>query len=643
MLKNLIKLSYCTPWTNRHEDKIEVRPTKAKPLRTDEARLVLGLRKEAGDFSNKVKRSRREADDSDDDVDCSSEFNYEDSDKTDEPNSEDGTSDMPPLEKQFQDTRSNCYIPSDNDDEELSDRGKSPLRSKRSSSARCEEPLKKKKKKCVESDDDDAGFLPAASPKSKLPSLSDLQKLSNKDLRSAIEEAPATFENSASFWNMQLHIDVYVQGVVSSRRVGDEDLENFLRSSLAKFGDMPKVAALRLQPVIDSLESAKKALNDWHKTVESWQFPCDFEQERTQLFQHVAVWRKNATEAERHVAALQGLLQEHKAQTSRNADAWRKGRDRIRKWLEEDGVLPCIARVAGDLLQSKYKDPASVGVTLHYQPLPEIQEFGKDTFTKPLLLVEPAEVNDTNQWFSNLVQQVKAFFGANKTTAVSKMAESVKVMYRDRRNSAIATMDNAQKLDFKEPGTDEDVFDHPTLRTIVFSSFDLICDVTLSANPFRGVPLFLTQYVGSSLLILLPDEVVSKNLNLHDYLAALDPAGLNKLIALVLEEGQTIWVPLGWYAVTLSLKPGIDWKAKDVKLPPRKSKAGAVQRHNCAVGFYCIYDKALVGMASMEARLTLVTNSTQGMVSLPKSFRDDAGVKSFLEELKKEKDPVEIS
>jgi hypothetical protein len=222
--------------TQRREDRTTATTTKAKPVRGEEARLLMGVCENSG-FSNKRKHRAVHEDTSLDDGvssehDSQGSVDFEEEDDSVIDESDDQMAPRAKVRKLEVKPRT-CLIEPDekgfNDSAPITSRRldnssvKKARQERRMSTASTASPSKLD----GPSDSEDVAFEPFHSLSTKLPTLSELQKMPMNEVRAAIAAAPAQFDTSASFWNMQLHIDAYVEAVVSSRRVGEEGLEDF--------------------------------------------------------------------------------------------------------------------------------------------------------------------------------------------------------------------------------------------------------------------------------------------------------------------------------------------------------------------------------------------------------------------------------
>ena len=150
----------------------------------------------------------------------------------------------------------------------------------------------------------------------------------------------------------------------------------------------------------------------------------------------------------------------------------------------------------------------------------------------------------------------------------------------------------------------------------------------------KGHPMFITQFVGSSVVVVLLATIVVQQPNLEQYLLGLVSFGLKESQALQLHEGQSAWCPLGWVPLLVGVRPDVEWKKTDVKLPSKKTKDGAIQRYTFCVGCTVAYDKRSRSMISDDVALNLSAIWIKANKSLPMSVRENSGVLTWMESMK---------
>ena len=360
-----------------------------------------------------------------------------------------------------------------------------------------------------------------------------LKKMPLQQLRTKIDQAPDAFQKSAHLWDIQLVIDAYVPKVVNAKQVNGQALQVFMKDQLEKFGERPKVKALQLEPIIQDLEKAQADLLNWHEQMERWTFPCNFREERELLYGYVKQFRTAAAEAKRHTDALVGLIQEEKMAKTHVADRWRKNRDKIRKWLEEVNVPVCVAKVCGDALQNESVKAEDVGITLAYASPCEPAEIAMQSYASPFHITA-TRVATEEKPMTELEKIMLRLFQDNKSNALVKMGEAKKAMIRDSRSSAITTIDYATPMQELIKGNKvlEAAGIVKDLRCMVITSWSQSFDLSQAAAPFRGHPMFLTLFVGKAIVTLLPDELVQKQPNIHEYVILRDKGDLMSIMSL---------------------------------------------------------------------------------------------------------------
>ena len=218
-------------------------------------------------------------------------------------------------------------------------------------------------------------------------------------------------------------------------------------------------------------------------------------------------------------------------------------------------------------------------------------------FEEPFILnpkeMKPEDVHPLEALFAGMVS-------ANKNAVFNKRTGCTTYMKKKGVDQCMATLRYAE--DVRIPSDAVSPFDQiASLKMVVWCKTTYTFDSWSDAHPYITASYFLTQFSMSSVIVFIDPLTVSKVGNLNEWLEQVDSDTLMGFRSVYLHEGATVYVPLGWVPVVLTLPGNVDYSQASPQLPPAP-KPGVLQTH---LGFYGItfcFSKDLAIAASDQAR-----------------------------------------
>ena len=456
-----------------------------------------------------------------------------------------------------------------------------------------------------------------------------------KEMKRGIDKQPEKFQKSAYGFRAGVWCKAYIDLSISSQTYEKEPLMKFIQNCQQTYGAQERVKALKLDDVHASMAATKNELTQFRDAIDSWSFPVNCVEKRSTLHARIVAWKAACAEAKCHTEALSGMLQEEKEVETAVADKRRKQRDQIRDGLLERNVSKAIAKVTADKLQSSVVDPASIKITLAYDSpgVPRTDSSLAEVSDKPFIVKYVSGAQQRN----GLEAYTAKLYEEKKEQICNKMADTKTEMSKSGLGKATTTFDapGTQFFACKDDGVTRVSAEVESLRSTATCSWTGCSDCSLESWPLFAHPMWLTQYVGNSVITVLPPDMISKTQDVDEYLQNLDGTECRNCKVFHLREGDSVWMPLGFYPVVIGVDPRIQWKSTgEVSVPPVRTKSGATQHHFILYGATPIYDLDFIDRCPKAVRLQIASSLVRAGGLVPKSYRDKAEFTKWIEELK---------
>ena len=150
--------------------------------------------------------------------------------------------------------------------------------------------------------------------------------------------------------------------------VGQKSAEQWIQDQIDTIGTMPKIQALHLPVIRDRIVEARAKLDNYCKTLDTLEFPVQFDAERKKIFGFVERYESGW---EQFTRVKQSVLQAaHKQKTSgaKERQDWRNNRDKYKAYYKGKNLPIALAKSVADTLYSVAVPPESCGITtIEYQ------------------------------------------------------------------------------------------------------------------------------------------------------------------------------------------------------------------------------------------------------------------------------------
>ena len=293
-----------------------------------------------------------------------------------------------------------------------------------------------------------------------------------------------------------------------------------------------------------------------------------------------------------------------------------------------------MAKCSADSIYSFVVDPSPLGIqyTRNCPEDPVTSTSCKEVFLKgPFKL--PHGYVKVGADVPHFQQQLTKMFLENQQAAIYKMREGVQSMKGiSPSNSVFGAIDLAKPLDFKAPWMGESAWFElgEPFRQALLVTWTEVVDVSPAGWPFQYMPVFLTQYVGTSTVVVVDTKIEQNHGQLPQYLDNCGAQDLDGYPTFHLQEGSSIFVPLGHVPIILCHKPIVANTGPKVDLKERVVGA----QHNCAaVGVYPLLDIALAQAADKEKKQKLAATFLTTFSHLPNSWQAHEQMAKFKDAL----------
>ena len=160
----------------------------------------------------------------------------------------------------------------------------------------------------------------------------------------------------------------------------------------------------------------------------------------------------------------------------------------------------------------------------------------------------------------------------------------------------------------------------PKLRQAIWTSWTEQQVLDPAGYPFRLLPIVLTQSVGTSVITVIDSATVADNGGeLQQLLSTGDRALLAKYPSVVMHEGCSFWIPMGFVPIICGVSQPVLNQKSVVNLTER---VVGVQRHSMAIGITPLFDVAAAKAASADVRRHVAAFVVRAWPFLPPTWKD---------------------
>ena len=360
--------------------------------------------------------------------------------------------------------------------------------------------------------------------------------------------------------------------------VGSQDVHVWLKEIIEQNQGEKKIERLKLQPVYDRLVASRTALVQWQEASDLWNDDTTWIGEKTKLLRLTAEWKDGLRMLARHKTSLDEVVEALNLKKQNAKKLWRKDRDKWRTWLTQRKVCEALSKAAGDILKEVAMLAHSVGIQLVYDKLWPVQfPFDKDYFHSPFFIGSSMDLEEELR--TPFVQMFESVKQSSESGILGKKSSCLAWMKDNSTNTCCGTI-----LVTPSPVYPQEL----NLPAAPIACKSIVwCKETFTWDPmclpYATAPMFLTQYTMHSVIFILAPEVVKANQDLQKFLDDLDAEALIQHKCVYLQPGETVYIPLGWVPVVLTLPCNMDYKAAEVTIP-KDPKSGAIQRHHGLYG-----------------------------------------------------------
>ena len=345
--------------------------------------------------------------------------------------------------------------------------------------------------------------------------------------------------------------------------------------------------------VATNLQKTKQAMQDFAKESSRWKAPKDLDplkkefKKLVQDFDHAAFVAKDLLECGKEAKETDKL------EASSAKKNWNNQRDKIATFSQTEGfgISDALARAFGDLLYALAVKPESVGLPpispgdleLALTPLSDPSVFDSVKLLSPAPSGATQEVIDCKTY---LHTALVAFRDLHKDAIKQKIKICEDDMKATKGPQSMCTMDvSTNPLKWNEDGGTQFFSQPGVVKHLVWRKLCMFFDGAITANAFRLHPQLITMYSGRAVVIVVSKEdAIANNADFAKWLSTLPVNGMQKYDMALLEEGCSVWVPLGFACVVIGVPTVVDWTAEIPVLAKRgkpKDKKDSKKRATC--------------------------------------------------------------
>ena len=323
--------------------------------------------------------------------------------------------------------------------------------------------------------------------------------------------------------------------------------------------------------------------------------------QRSTLIQAVDIWKTQIRAVNRHRAAINDVLTDIKKTNDAAKIDFRKSRDTYRRWLVGRGVPEALAKSSGDTLREEAGSAQSIGMQLDYVRPPSLHgPLPISSFESPSVIEHskvPAEKRSALQsYFTGLVE-------SHESKVLNNKKDCLEYLKKNEIDQCMTSTKLSTPFALPGESLEEHVSIVPDLKMVIWFKKTFSWSCMGMCNPYKTTPVFLTQFSMHSIVVLLPPQVVSSFSNADEWLVGLESEALLHYPTVLLTDGNTLFCPLGWCPVVLTLPCCVNYSEPSPALP-LPSRRGAEQFHHGFIGVNFLLAESVASAMSSSTRAT---------------------------------------
>ena len=416
------------------------------------------------------------------------------------------------------------------------------------------------------------------------------------------------------------------------------------KSVASTLGANERIKNLDPLEVANNLDKSRYAMKQYAVEAERWKAPKNVDPLKAeyskllQAFDNCIFLAKDVLEC-----AKEAKLDQQGAAIGAKKN-WHNQRDKIVSFVQKEGAGICdaLARVIADALYSLAVSPETVGLqpVLHDLELVLGPLATVATFARVCVLTQPPdgasqEERDTKTY----LHRALADFAKGHLVSIKAKAKICEDdMAATKGPQSMCTMDVAgHDLGWNDTAHVDWFTPIGVVKHLIFRKLCMFFDYSIASFPFRLHPMIITMYSGRAVVACVPEtDAVRNNSDFPGWLARLHCNAFAKNEACILEEGDSIWLPLGTVGLIVGIPTGVDWTAETPKLAPRgkpkpKSKKLATAKpmpntdEAIVYGIHLYYSTAAAS-APLDVRLAIRANWVLGAPTMSKAVSANQNV-----------------
>jgi len=319
------------------------------------------------------------------------------------------------------------------------------------------------------------------------------------------------------------------------------------------------VRTMPYQGVIDRAIKAHEQLEKVSDDVQKMSVPCVVPDLKEIVTQARDKFDKCRLEVEEYTAAINDVVARETAKIWANKKSWRNARDYIKGQLVRNAVPGSIARHAAAAKQASISDPNTIGISHDFYLLDfpsDLASYGQ--LGQPVLLQNKE---------SPLYGLMKSYIQTDMD-AINKQIENLQQqLLAVKRSHAIGTATATTSLDFDAASSGK-IFkiEGDYTKHLVCAMEQNRFDCSPSAAPFAGTPMFVTAVQGSTYVgMMSPDLIQKAGTDFPLFIQKAEHTVFDECPSLVLEPGDTCFIPFGWIGCMVGMQDSDDLLAAKKK------------------------------------------------------------------------------
>jgi len=409
---------------------------------------------------------------------------------------------------------------------------------------------------------------------------------------------------------------------------------DWLAKMQAAVGEDARVKRLGLVKIADKIKSTRATLDAHILQIGNWDFPVDFDSARTVYMNLLDAYKAALNDTWRHVDAVTQTYTSLMKSTAATKDAWRTERNKVRAKMIEKHVAPGPAKVVADVSYSMFQPPSKIGISLEYssKELQVTEGMTVKDFGDPMIVRYSASKTYGEQ--NHYEQQWGSHYLEHKQCVTPLFGEVKAAMKEDTSTASSVTMDVKAHPDLNPTIAEQKLqwFSPVAVKPSILVRHCEMSDTSLQAYPYMKVPHWLMQYIGTSVVIVLPSDGLEKVGDPGMWIERCDSIELAKFPAFYMAEGDCLWVPAGCVPVAIGIPVTYKFSTTNPVVDLKSVKQN--QTHFVGYGIYPIIDTAYM-QSNVDKTVCADVAASWARASeyLPKSWKNAKQVKLWQQAL----------